>query len=72
MLVGQFTLGVLTVYLQKPADITSLHVAIGALTAMVAGLATAVIGRQYALHGTRLSAVSRDTLSQQPGYVVTA
>jgi cytochrome c oxidase assembly protein subunit 15 len=36
LLVAQFTLGVLTVYLEKPADIASLHVACGALLLMTA------------------------------------
>ena len=44
----QFTLGVLTVYWQKPADIASLHVAVGALTLMAGGVSVAVTARQYA------------------------
>jgi heme a synthase len=41
----QMTLGILTVYWQKPADIASLHVAVGALTLLTAGLALAVSNR---------------------------
>ena len=41
----QFTLGVLTVYWQKPADIASLHVAVGALTLLTTGQALAVVSR---------------------------
>ncbi len=44
----QFTLGVLTVYWSKPADIASLHVAVGATTLMFTTLTAAVIGRQFA------------------------
>jgi len=31
LLIAQVTLGILTVYWQKPADVASLHVAVGAL-----------------------------------------
>ena len=31
LLLSQLTLGVLTVYYRKPADVTSIHVAVGAL-----------------------------------------
>jgi len=44
----QITLGVLTVYWQKPADIASGHVAVGALTLMASGVAIAVTARLYA------------------------
>ncbi|HEX8323099.1 MAG TPA: COX15/CtaA family protein [Tepidisphaeraceae bacterium] len=47
LLATQATLGVLTVYLRKPADIASLHVAVGALTLLTAALSTAVLARQY-------------------------
>ncbi|MDB5324791.1 MAG: ctaA, partial [Phycisphaerales bacterium] len=47
LLLTQVTLGVLTVYLRKPADIASLHVAVGALTLMTASQAAAVLARQY-------------------------
>lgn len=49
LLLIQVTLGVLTVYLRKPADIASLHVAVGALTLLTASQATAVLARQYGL-----------------------
>ena len=48
LLVTQVTLGVLTVYLRKPADVASMHVAVGALTLVTAALLAAVLGRQYA------------------------
>lgn len=43
----QFTLGVLTVYLRKPADIASLHVAIGAVMFVAATQLLVVLARQY-------------------------
>jgi cytochrome c oxidase assembly protein subunit 15 len=49
LLLTQVTLGVLTVYLRKPADIASLHVAVGALTLLTASLGTAILARQYGL-----------------------
>lgn len=48
LLTTQFTLGVLTVYWKKPADIASAHVAVGALTMMMTGVAIAITARRYA------------------------
>lgn len=48
----QFTLGVLTVYWRKPADIASAHVACGALTLMTTGVAIAITARRYARTST--------------------
>lgn len=48
LLVTQVTLGVLTVYTRKSADVASAHVAVGALTLMTAAVLTAVLARQAA------------------------
>lgn len=48
LIVVQFTLGVLTVLWQKPADIASYHVAVGALTLITA---FAILVRAMRLHG---------------------
>lgn len=47
LLLTQVTLGILTVYLRKPADVASLHVAVGALTLLTASLAAATLAREY-------------------------
>ena len=44
---AQFTLGVLTVYLRKPADIASLHVATGALLLMTTVVLTTRVARLH-------------------------
>jgi len=43
LLPTQVTLGILTVWLKKPADLTSLHVAVGALTLITASTSAAVL-----------------------------
>jgi heme A synthase len=48
LLATQFTLGVLSVYLRKPADIASLHVAVGALLLVVAVALLLRVSRVYA------------------------
>ena len=48
MLAAQLTLGVLTVLLRKPADIASLHVAVGALTLVTTFILTVRASRLYA------------------------
>jgi heme A synthase len=48
LLAAQLTLGVLTVLLRKPADITSLHVAVGALTLATSTMLWVRIARLYA------------------------
>jgi cytochrome c oxidase assembly protein subunit 15 len=68
LLVSQITLGVLTVLLRKPADVTSLHVAAGALSL----LTTFVIGvravRLYAPMGfAKLSGNARDPVPELEG-----
>lgn len=45
LLPTQVTLGILTVWLKKPADLTSLHVAVGALTLITASTSAAVLWR---------------------------
>jgi heme A synthase len=60
----QFTLGVLTVWFKKPADIASLHVAVGALTFMATAQAVAVLARQYARR-TRTAAADVPASSSQ-------
>lgn len=50
LLIAQFTLGVLTVYLKKPADIASLHVAVGALLLLSVAVLTT---RTLRLYSTR-------------------
>jgi cytochrome c oxidase assembly protein subunit 15 len=47
LLITQLTLGVLTVILRKPADIASLHVAVGALTLLVTFVLAARAVRLY-------------------------
>lgn len=47
LLLTQFTLGVLTVYWKKPADVASLHVACGALLLMSTVVLTTMAGRLY-------------------------
>ena len=49
LLVTQVTLGVLTVYTRKSADVASAHVAVGALTLMTSAVLTAVLARQARL-----------------------
>jgi cytochrome c oxidase assembly protein subunit 15 len=51
LLVSQLTLGVLTVYLQKPADIASLHVAVGALVLATTFFIAVRAMRLYSLWG---------------------
>lgn len=60
LVVVQFTLGVLTVWLQKPADVASMHVATGALTLMTASQAFAVAWRVYARQHASREVVSVD------------
>jgi cytochrome c oxidase assembly protein subunit 15 len=48
LLLAQITLGVLTVLLRKPADIASLHVAVGALTLVTTFVLTVRASRLYA------------------------
>ena len=48
LLAAQVTLGVLTVLLRKPADIASLHVAVGALTLVTTFVLTVRASRLYA------------------------
>jgi heme A synthase len=57
LLLAQLTLGILTVYFRKPADIASLHVAVGALV-LVTTFAIAVIA-------IRLYSVSRSFAEEQ-------
>lgn len=47
LLATQFTLGLLSVYLRKPADIASLHVAVGALLLVVTVALLLRVGRIY-------------------------
>jgi heme A synthase len=47
LLIAQITLGILTVLWRKPADIASLHVAVGALTLMTAFV---LLARSIRLH----------------------
>ncbi len=69
----QFTLGVLTVYWSKPADVASLHVAVGATTLMITTLTAAVIARQFARSKTAVvPATTRATTADSPTGWVTA
>ena len=45
LLATQLTLGLLTVYYRKPAEVASAHVAVGAMTLMTAALLTAMAAR---------------------------
>ncbi len=63
LIVTQLTLGVLTVVYQKPADIATLHVAVGALTLMVASVLTAVSARLF----SRAPAISAEGLNDPAG-----
>ncbi|MGC4031826.1 MAG: COX15/CtaA family protein [Tepidisphaeraceae bacterium] len=58
LLVTQATLGVLTVYWRKPADVASLHVAVGALTLMTTAVLTTVLARQAAWRTVRREAAA--------------
>jgi cytochrome c oxidase assembly protein subunit 15 len=49
LLLAQLTLGVLTVYFRKPADIASLHVAVGALVLVTTFIIAVVAIRLYSL-----------------------
>jgi cytochrome c oxidase assembly protein subunit 15 len=56
LLLTQFTLGVLTVYWKKPADIASLHVACGALLLMSTVVLTTMAARLYSEDKVALAA----------------
>jgi len=47
LLLAQITLGILTVLLRKPADIASLHVAVGALTLVTTFVIAVRSGRLF-------------------------
>lgn len=55
LLVAQATLGVLTVYFGKPADIASAHVAVGALVLVTAFVLTVRVIRLYGWSGASVS-----------------
>lgn len=59
LLATQVTLGSLVVLLRKPADVTSLHVAVGALTLMTAFILTA---RAWRLFGSPFSATQGEAV----------
>jgi cytochrome c oxidase assembly protein subunit 15 len=54
LLVAQLTLGVLTVLMNKPADVASAHVAVGALTLVACFVLTVRAMRLYAPRGARV------------------
>jgi cytochrome c oxidase assembly protein subunit 15 len=63
LLVAQVTLGSLVVLLRKPADVTSLHVAVGALTLMTAFILTA---RAWRLFGSPVGATQGEAATSGP------
>ena len=58
----QVTIGALTVWMKKPADIASAHVAVGALTLVMTFVLTV---RAMRLYGTR--SVARDVVAEPVG-----
>ncbi|MBC7783671.1 MAG: COX15/CtaA family protein, partial [Burkholderiales bacterium] len=66
LVITQFCIGVLTVYLQKPADIASLHVAIGAVTFMTAAQLLAVLARQVVGAAVATDRFEADAKSRDP------
>ena len=58
LLLAQLTLGVMTVIYRKPADVASLHVAVGALVLVTSFVLTV---RAYKLHGTSRSERTEDS-----------
>jgi cytochrome c oxidase assembly protein subunit 15 len=66
LLAAQITLGILTVLLRKPADIASLHVAVGALTLLTAFLITLRSARLLLGYETASPAGS---LASSPGLI---
>jgi cytochrome c oxidase assembly protein subunit 15 len=60
LLLAQLTLGVLTVLLKKPADIASLHVAVGALTLVTTFVLTVRAARLYARRSAMREAFTND------------
>lgn len=63
LLIAQLSLGVLTVYLRKPADIASAHVAVGALVLVTAFIIAVRAIRLYSL-GQRTSGNVREELAR--------
>jgi cytochrome c oxidase assembly protein subunit 15 len=61
LLAGQITLGVLTVWLRKPADVASSHVALGALVLVTCFILSVRAIRLYALAQTDRLAARRET-----------
>src|SRR5688500_15949276 len=62
LLLTQVTIGALTVWMKKPADIASAHVAVGALTLVMTFVLTV---RAMRLYGTR--SVARDVVAEPVG-----
>lgn len=65
LLLMQFTLGVLTVYWKKPADIASLHVACGALLLMSTVVLTTMAARLYSKAAAVVSLVPDSPLPRR-------
>jgi cytochrome c oxidase assembly protein subunit 15 len=63
LLIVQLGLGILTVYLRKPADIASAHVAVGALVLVTAFVIAVRTLRLYSLH-PRLNETVRETFAR--------
>ncbi|HSV15436.1 MAG TPA: COX15/CtaA family protein, partial [Tepidisphaeraceae bacterium] len=67
LLLGQLTLGVLTVYFRKPADIASLHVAVGALVLVTTFSIAVAAMRLYSLRSS--TATPGSEVLRRPGSV---
>ena len=59
----QVTLGALIIWWQKPADVASIHVAVGALTLLTAFVLTVRVARLYERRSTQEDA-SLDSASE--------
>jgi cytochrome c oxidase assembly protein subunit 15 len=69
LVVVQLTLGVLTVYMRKPADVATTHVACGALVLMTAFVLTTVAVRLYWPHKLAVRRQVMTTESPPGGFV---